>query len=240
MSYKARVTDEGTLLHRGEVDEATLEATGSARVLGRYHRKLHAVQDLERAQSGVGHGDKLAVARDVAARHEVNWRTLLTWQSKFHAGGGDALIPQWGKTEGSSSIPEPLRKELLAMCAGRPQRSKAQIHREACSWCLANGYAAPSIYAVSRFLDKHLRHGRANGPRRGGKARGQAPRDSAEGHESHEGRVRPLHEKREPAVRERLIPTLYERLKDIIGSAKGLPPDLARNHDHYLHGQPKR
>jgi hypothetical protein len=35
-------------------------------------------------------------------------------------------------------------------------------------------------------------------------------------------------------------PTLYERLKPVIGAAKGLPPDLARNHDHYLHGQPKK
>ena len=37
-----------------------------------------------------------------------------------------------------------------------------------------------------------------------------------------------------------LGPTLYERLKPVIGSAKGLPPDLARNHDHYLRGAPKR
>lgn len=35
-------------------------------------------------------------------------------------------------------------------------------------------------------------------------------------------------------------PTLYERLKPIIGAAKGLPPDFARNHDHYIHGTPKK
>lgn len=39
---------------------------------------------------------------------------------------------------------------------------------------------------------------------------------------------------------EELGPTLYERLKPVIGIAKGLPPDLAENHDHYLHGGPKR
>jgi len=33
--------------------------------------------------------------------------------------------------------------------------------------------------------------------------------------------------------------TLAERLGGVIGAAKGLPPDLARNHDHYLHGRPK-
>jgi len=36
------------------------------------------------------------------------------------------------------------------------------------------------------------------------------------------------------------VPSLYERLKDVVGKAKGLPPDLAENHDHYLHGRAKR
>lgn len=34
--------------------------------------------------------------------------------------------------------------------------------------------------------------------------------------------------------------TLYDRYKSIIGSVKDLPPDFAANHDHYIHGQPKR
>jgi hypothetical protein len=34
--------------------------------------------------------------------------------------------------------------------------------------------------------------------------------------------------------------TLGQRLKRFSGSAKGLPRDLARNHDHYLHGRPKK
>ena len=37
-----------------------------------------------------------------------------------------------------------------------------------------------------------------------------------------------------------VTPTLYERLKPVIGAAKGLPPDLAENHDHYLHGRPRK
>jgi hypothetical protein len=36
------------------------------------------------------------------------------------------------------------------------------------------------------------------------------------------------------------LPSLYERMKSVIGKAEGLPPDMAINHDHYLHGQPKR
>jgi len=36
------------------------------------------------------------------------------------------------------------------------------------------------------------------------------------------------------------FPSLFERLKSVAGKAKGLPSDLAINHDHYLHGQPKR
>jgi len=35
-------------------------------------------------------------------------------------------------------------------------------------------------------------------------------------------------------------PTLHERLEPVIGAAKGLPSDLAENHDHYLHGRPKK
>ena len=31
---------------------------------------------------------------------------------------------------------------------------------------------------------------------------------------------------------------LGQRLKPFSGSAKGLPADMARNHDHYLHGRP--
>jgi hypothetical protein len=34
--------------------------------------------------------------------------------------------------------------------------------------------------------------------------------------------------------------TLADRLKDSIGSVRGGPPDLAENHDHYLHGTPKK
>jgi hypothetical protein len=36
------------------------------------------------------------------------------------------------------------------------------------------------------------------------------------------------------------IPTLYERLKDMIGIADGLPSDSSINHDHYLYGAPKK
>ena len=44
-----------------------------------------------------------------------------------------------------------------------------------------------------------------------------------------------------PAVQEdELGPTLYERLKPVIGIAKGLPPDASINVDHYLYGHPKR
>jgi hypothetical protein len=41
-----------------------------------------------------------------------------------------------------------------------------------------------------------------------------------------------LHKDRRPAI--------YDRLAKLAGNAKGLPADLARQHDHYLHGQAKR
>ena len=34
--------------------------------------------------------------------------------------------------------------------------------------------------------------------------------------------------------------TLYDRLKRVIGKAKGLPRDFAAQHDHYIHGAPRR
>ena len=34
--------------------------------------------------------------------------------------------------------------------------------------------------------------------------------------------------------------TLAERYAAIIGIAEGLPPDLADEHDHYIHGTPRR
>jgi hypothetical protein len=35
-------------------------------------------------------------------------------------------------------------------------------------------------------------------------------------------------------------PTLADRLQGVIGIADGLPADLAEQHDHYLHGRPKK
>jgi hypothetical protein len=34
--------------------------------------------------------------------------------------------------------------------------------------------------------------------------------------------------------------TVWSKLMDLAGTVKGLPPDLAENHDHYLYGTPKR
>lgn len=34
--------------------------------------------------------------------------------------------------------------------------------------------------------------------------------------------------------------TLAERFGDVIGCISDLPSDMAENHDHYIHGTPKR
>lgn len=36
------------------------------------------------------------------------------------------------------------------------------------------------------------------------------------------------------------IPTLFERLRPFVGAVEGLPSDLVKNHDHYLHGAAKK
>lgn len=43
-----------------------------------------------------------------------------------------------------------------------------------------------------------------------------------------------------PVSEEAPMPTLYERYKDFIGIAEGLPADMAENHDHYIHGTPPK
>jgi len=35
-------------------------------------------------------------------------------------------------------------------------------------------------------------------------------------------------------------PTVFQKLARLAGRAKGLPPEMARNHDHYLHGAPRQ
>jgi hypothetical protein len=48
-----------------------------------------------------------------------------------------------------------------------------------------------------------------------------------------------LHEllKKEPSPGEK---SWGEALLDLAGTVDGLPPDYAENHDHYLHGLPRR
>ena len=36
------------------------------------------------------------------------------------------------------------------------------------------------------------------------------------------------------------LAALGRKLREVSGSAGGLPSDLAENHDHYLHGRPRR
>jgi hypothetical protein len=46
--------------------------------------------------------------------------------------------------------------------------------------------------------------------------------------------VRPLSGTEQPH------PTWGEVFSDLAGSVEGLPTDMAENHDHYIHGTPKR
>lgn len=51
--------------------------------------------------------------------------------------------------------------------------------------------------------------------------------------------ARPTSKRRKPKAK-RKTTTLGQRLMKYAGKAKGLPADFARNHDHYLHGVPKK
>jgi hypothetical protein len=41
-------------------------------------------------------------------------------------------------------------------------------------------------------------------------------------------------------IDDRQAPTIAERFADVLGKAEGLPEDFAENHDHYIHGAPKK
>ena len=52
--------------------------------------------------------------------------------------------------------------------------------------------------------------------------------------------VRPVSKRSADRKSPKELPTLYERLKPIIGMANDLPADFSTNHDHYLYGTPKK
>jgi hypothetical protein len=54
-----------------------------------------------------------------------------------------------------------------------------------------------------------------------------------------ENRLREL-QRQAPAAESDAPVRWGEALLEVAGTAEGLPPDFAENHDHYLHGAPKR
>jgi hypothetical protein len=53
--------------------------------------------------------------------------------------------------------------------------------------------------------------------------------------EGTEVEVQPTTAEADPAAK-----SLQEGLLKLAGTVKGLPPDFAKNHDHYIHGAPKK
>jgi hypothetical protein len=71
---------------------------------------------------------------------------------------------------------------------------------------------------------------------RGGVVVLDQPADLAEGTEV---TIQPVEQSEKPSPPQR-EESLSEVLLKFAGKAQGLPPDAARNHDHYLYGTPKR
>lgn len=44
----------------------------------------------------------------------------------------------------------------------------------------------------------------------------------------------------EPVPSDEALESLRDGLRELSGIVKDMPPDMARNHDHYLHGTPKK
>jgi hypothetical protein len=139
----------------GHVDEAALIALGRTHALAVYHTRLRAVLDLEHAQADAAHGQHGQALLRVAAHLAVNPGTLRRWQSDFRRDGAAALVPQWGKTEGASTVPPALRSELLAAYHTPLSITYAQAFAYGVAWARDRHVAAPSEWAVTRFLKKH-------------------------------------------------------------------------------------
>ncbi len=52
--------------------------------------------------------------------------------------------------------------------------------------------------------------------------------------------VRPLEEAQVEGADDKELEELRQTLLRWAGKAQGLPADMAKNHDHYLHGRPKK
>lgn len=63
----------------------------------------------------------------------------------------------------------------------------------------------------------------------------ELPRLTADELAAVDGKLRELHGKNDGTP-----PVWSQALLEIAGAAEGLPTDFAENHDHYLHGTPKR
>jgi len=139
----------------GAVDEAALVAMGRQHALNVYHKRMRAMLDLEHAQAGAPRGQRLEALAEVARRHGIPVGTLRRLQAAYRQDGAVALVPQWGKSEGSSSVPTGLRAELLAAWHTPVGMTFAQAYRYSVQWCRDRRVVAPSLHAVRRFLLKH-------------------------------------------------------------------------------------
>ena len=63
----------------------------------------------------------------------------------------------------------------------------------------------------------------------------ELPRLTADELAAVDAKLREIHEKIDGTP-----PVRGQALLEIAGTAEGLPTDFAKNHDHYLHGTPKR
>lgn len=128
---------------------------GREAALAEFDRKWSALCKLKAALAVAAHGERDAAARTVAKAHAINSiSTLYGWRSKANRLGPAALVPAIKATEGTTSIPKPIRKALLAFWNAPLQVSFRQAHRKAEELCTERSIAAPSRYAVERFLKR--------------------------------------------------------------------------------------
>jgi len=143
------------LLENGAVDEAAMIAIGRQAHVAKWHKCLAAVRELEAVQADAGHGGKLEALDHVARRHGVSTGSLRRWQIAWRKGGDVALVPKWGKSQGSKSIPRPLQRQLLAAWHTPQQPTYQEMFDLAVRWSIDRKRIAPCYKTIQRFLKKH-------------------------------------------------------------------------------------
>ncbi|MBC1211098.1 Mu transposase C-terminal domain-containing protein [Listeria booriae] len=87
-------------------------------------------------------------------------RTIWYWISQYRMDGLKGLLREPRKDKGSIRVAREVKEQTTKLLLQHKKRSIASIHREMCTFCGLNNFAAPSyhqVYAISKNLSPRLK-----------------------------------------------------------------------------------